>query len=133
MALTDDPTAVDVAGDEAYLLANGAVRFRGYVKLATAIVPTLVAHPGAASTIDPVPVQTLRIYLNSSFDYWLEVERDKVRSQMPHRPEDEGRSLVWVDANAIMTRCRSSLAGTTAQELALGSDNPTGYPPTSHP
>lgn len=128
-----DPIAAAVAGDEAHLLAHGAVRFRGYVRLATAFVATLVPDANGKETIQEEPVDTLRIYMNSSFDYWLEVPRDRVRHQVRDRPEDEGRSLVWVDADAIMTRCRSSIAGATAQELALGSDNPAGYPPTSHP
>ena len=109
MALTSDPVANEVAASGVDLLLHGAVRIRGYVD----------ADPAAP---------TFRVYTSPSFDRWLEIPKNSFRSQLGPSPENDGRSLIWIRADAVVTRCQAGSAAYIVETLDEGYDDPTARP-----
>jgi len=57
-----------------------------------------------------------RIYSNPRFTVWIEIPTDQIVHQIPGsgRPHDDGRSVLWVVADATVTACRESTAAAFA-------------------
>jgi hypothetical protein len=55
---------------------------------------------------------SIRIYDDPCFDEWFEIKLADVVHQVPGtaRPHDEGRSAIWVRADAAIKKCRSGTA-----------------------
>jgi hypothetical protein len=104
-----DPVADDVAADLPALLEHGVVRFLGYVK------------------VDPT-LDTFRLYTSPTFDHWLEIERHAVQAQLGPSFESQGRSYIWVTADAVVTKCQSATAVFVSQTMNAGLDDPTAFP-----
>jgi len=109
MALTSDPVANEVAANAGDLLEHGAVRIRGYVH----VIPA---------------GDTFRVYTSPSFDRWLEIPKNSFRSQLGPSPENDGRSLIWIRADAVVTRCQAGSAAYIVETLDEGYDDPTARP-----
>jgi hypothetical protein len=60
--------------------------------------------------------QVTRLYPDPSWAVWVEISNAKIVRQVPgcERPQDDGRSLLWVIADARVTTCRVSTAATAA-------------------
>ena len=116
-----DPIAVQVTDDIDDLLRHGAVRFCGYVKVET--LPD--------GTVDPA-VANFRVYTSPSFDRWLEIDRDVVLAQLGPNFHTQGRSYVWVAADAVVTKCQSAAAVFVSQAMDAGDDDPTAFPRGGH-
>ncbi len=108
MAKTDE-VAKFVAADGARLLEHGVVRVRGYALLTTIVV----VDPNAPDLRD-----VLRVYINPTFDRWIDLPLDKVRHQV--QDTDKGPSLVWVDADAVVIYGHSGLAANIAESADDG-------------
>ncbi|HEV7804201.1 MAG TPA: hypothetical protein VGO80_00155 [Solirubrobacteraceae bacterium] len=104
-----DPVADDVASDLPALLEHGVVRFLGYVK------------------VDPI-LETFRLYTSPTFDHWLEIERHAVQAQLGPSFQSQGRSYIWVMADAVVTKCQSATAAFVSQAADAGFDDPTAFP-----
>jgi hypothetical protein len=70
---------------------------------------------------------------DSYCETWVEIPKDKVVHQVPgsQRPNDEGRSVVWVEADALVTRWRrrtavASVVAAEADDVAFA-DPAAGY------
>lgn len=127
MEASQDPVAGGVAADFDHLAQHGAMQLCGYVRL------TQVAVQKRGVDGELLPGYDLkgamRVYVNMSFAHWIEVPGTSVLYQLPPRPEEDGRSLIWIDADAVVTRSQSLEAGDLAQALVgSGSDDPTAYP-----
>lgn len=113
-----DPIADLVASDVPALMEHGVVRYLGYVKVAKTNANPPVVDPAVA---------TFRLYMSPNFDRWLEIDKDDVTAQLAPSFSTQGRSYVWVAADAVITRGQSATAAFISQSMD-DYDDPTAYP-----
>lgn len=113
-----DPIADLVASDVPALMAHGVVRYLGYVK---------VAKNNANPPVEDQAVATFRLYMSPNFDRWLEIAKTHVKAQLGPSFSTQGRSYVWVAADAVITRGQSATAAFISQSMD-DYDDPTAYP-----
>jgi hypothetical protein len=81
---------------------------------------------------DPESAVALRLYVDSCFEEWLEIPADKVITYISGniRPGYDGRSLIWVAANTMVTKwtVRTAKASFFARDEleSRGVDEPLG-------
>lgn len=122
--MASDEVASKVAGDLGHLQSHGAVRLRGYVLELVVMVEPFTDGVTIAEA-EPDDPTTIRVYTSALFDRWIDVPYENVR----HRLQDtEGRSLVWIDANAVVTVGHARLAANIGPSMEI-TDEPTTYPP----
>jgi hypothetical protein len=66
--------------------------------------------------VKAVDGEVTRIYSNARFTVWIEIPTDQIVHQIPgaERTHDDGRSVLWVVADATVTACRETTAAAVA-------------------
>lgn len=131
-----DDIAKSVLGELEFLEAPpDTVVLCGYVKVTYGPAIALFdddGNPRVDAGGNPVTqnLRETRLYTSESLDdQWILLPRGSVRHQEPNRGDDEGRSRLWVDANARLTHCRVSDAREIAQTVSAPDDPSSGaYP-----
>lgn len=70
---------------------------------------------------------TVHLYAKPYFQEWYVISKDDLIYQMkPSKLQENGRSAVWINADAIMVKCEQSTADVLVAQHVRENDDPAG-------